>query len=46
MKKVLSLLVALVMLLSVACFAEGTDMTVDTVTARENLTWEFQKDEY
>ena len=47
MKKLVSLLLALVMLFSVAAFAESTtEVNVDTNTARENLTWEFQKDEY
>ena len=46
MKKLVCLFVALVMLLSVACVAEGTQVNVDTATAREGLTWEFQGDEY
>ena len=47
MKKLVSLLLALMMLFSVAAFAESTtEVNVDTNTARENLSWEFKGDEY
>ena len=47
MKKLVCLILALAMVLTAACFAESsTAVNVDTVSARENLTWEFQKDEY
>lgn len=46
MKKLVSLLL-LVFMLSTVCFADSsTEVNVDTVTARQNLTWEFKGDEY
>lgn len=46
MKKIVSLLVVLTMLLSATCFAQGTSVNVDTGSARTNLTWEFKEDTY